>query len=180
MKFILEIIRARKKSFLAIIGLLAANVLLYAFIANFQQSRLGKLRDEWLDKRRQSPAGKIDKARVYNQGKKDLDTFNSRVPPKRQFTRVVGELYEMASSNGLSIGSVGYKPELIKDRDILVYTLTFSVTGGYAAIKSFISDIERSREMLAIDHISLSRADISPDSVKFSIIVSAFFKAEKP
>lgn len=180
MKFILEIIRARKKSFLAIIALLAANVLLYAFITNFQQSRLEKLRDEWLDKRRQFPAERIDKAQVYNQGRKDLETFRSRIPPKRQFTRVAGELYDMASNNGLSIGSVGYKPEMIKDRDILVYTLTFSVTGGYAAIKSFISDIERSREMLAIDHISLSRADTSPDAVKFSIRVSAFFRAEKP
>jgi type IV pilus assembly protein PilO len=180
MKIIIEIIKTRKKSFLAILALVLANVILRIFIASSQEPKLELLQKEWLEKRELPYIGTVDRGFVYDQGKKDLAAFNSRIPPKKDFARIVGDILEITSNNGLSIGSIGYKPTLIKDRSLLVYTLGFAVTGRYAAIKSFISDIERSPDILSIDSLSLSRDDLSQDSVKFSIQVSAFFRTENP
>jgi Tfp pilus assembly protein PilO len=179
MKIFLEIIKMRKKSCLAIIALALANIVLYIFIMGFQISKLNTLQNEWLENRQRPSSGYLEKSLIFSQGKKDLAVFDSRIPPKKDFMRVVGELFEIASNNGLSIGSVGYKPELIKDRDLLVYGLSFSVEGSYAAVKSFIADIEQSPEIVSIDQINLTGAESSPDSVKVSVRISAFFKTGK-
>jgi type IV pilus assembly protein PilO len=179
MKIFLEIIKMRKKSCLAIIALGLVNILLYIFIMSFQVSKLDALRNQWLDKRQRPSFGALDKTLIYSQGKKDLAVFNSRIPPKKDFMRVVGELFDIASNNGLSVGSVGYKPELIKDRNLLVYGLTFSVSGSYAAVKNFIADIEQSPEMVSLDQITLTGGEASQDSVKVSVQISAFFRTGK-
>ncbi len=179
MKIIFEIIKTRKKSIGWILALAIMNLSMYGFISLSQEPKLETLQKEWFNKRRSS-GGSIDKALVYVQGKKDIEDFYSKIPPKKDFTRVIGNLFEIASNNGLKIGSVAYKPEMIKGSDILDYTLTFSVKGGYAAIKSFISDIERSNEILSIDSVSLKNTDISGDAVDFSVNISAYFRAEKP
>jgi Tfp pilus assembly protein PilO len=179
MKIILELIKIRKKSIIAILALAIIDVSLYGLISHIQGPKLEILQKEWFEKRK-SDGGMLDKTLVFTQGKKDLAVFFSKIPPKKDFIRVTGGLFEIASNNGLKIGSVGYKPEIIKGRDILDYTLTFSVKGGYAAIKSFISDIERSPEILSIDSISLKNTGSTGDDVEFSVKISAFFKVEKP
>jgi type IV pilus assembly protein PilO len=178
-KIIIELIKTKKKSIIAILALAVINLSIYGFTNYFQEPQLEKLQKEWFDKRRIG-GGFLDKEIVYAQGKKDLETFLAKIPPKKDFIRETGELFEIASNNGLKISSVGYKPEMLKGRDILNYTLTFSVKGGYAAIKSFISDIERSPEILSIDSLSLTNPDISGDAVNFSVKISTFFRVEKP
>lgn len=180
MNIIFEIIKIRKKSFLTIFALVLINVILHLFIARFQEPKLETLREEWLKKRQLPSGGTMDKAFIYSQGKKDLEVFNAKIPPKKDFPRVIGEIMEIASNNGLSIANIGYKPSLIKERNLLVYSLSFGVSGSYAAIKSFISDFEQSPHILSIDSVSLAREDLLKDSVKFSIQVSAFFRTEKP
>lgn len=178
MNFFLQIVRLRKKSFVAIAALTVANILLYSYVFHFQQPKLETLHTLWLEKR-QRPASTTDKSTIFFQGKKDVAVFQSMIPPKREFIRVVGEIFDIASNNGLSIGNMDYKPEVIKDRPLLVYNMKFAVTGSYGAIKSFISDIERSREILAIDNMSLASSDPSQDSVKISMEISAFFRTDR-
>lgn len=180
MNILFEIIKLRKKSFLAILLLCVSNLVLHYFISSFQEPKLETLQKEWTEKRQSPYTGTEDKAFIYFQGKKDLAVFNSSVPPKRDFARVVGDVLEIASNNGLSISVITYKPSFTKDSSLLVYSLGFGVTGGYAAIKSFLSDIERSPNILSIDSVSLTREDLSQDSVKFSVQISAFFRTEKP
>lgn len=179
MNLFLEIVRKRKKSVIAVGVLFLTNALLYFLIMHFQAPRLEKLQTEWLETRQRPYSAGNDKSFILSQGKKDLSAFYSQIPPKKDFMRVVAELFEIASSNGLSIGSVAYKPELIPGRDILVYGLTFSVSGNYAAVKSFFSDIERSPNMVLIDNISLAGNDSSPNRVDASVRLSAFFRTEK-
>jgi len=180
MNILTEIIKLRKKSFLAILLLFLSNLVLHYFISSSQQPKLESLQKEWTEKRELPYAGTEDKAFIYLQGKKDLAVFNSSVPPKKDFARVVGDILEIASNNGLSISEISYKPSFIKETNLLVYSFGFGVKGSYAAIKSFMSDIERSPNILSIDSVSLAREDLSQDSVKFSIQISAFFRTEKP
>ncbi len=180
MNIFIEIIKIRKKSFLAVLVLVLINIMLHFFIARFQEPKLESLQKEWLEKRQLPSSGTADKAYIYYQGKKDLEVFNSKLPPKKDFAQVIGGIMEIASNSGLSISNIAYKPVLIKERNLLVYTLGFGVSGSYAAIKSFITDIERSPYILSIDSVSLARENLLQDSVKFSIQVSAFFRTERP
>lgn len=180
MKIIIEIIKLRRRTFLTILVLFITNVILHFFIAGSQEPQLESLQKEWLEKRQMPFEGAMDKAFIYSQGKKDLADFNSRIPLKKDFARVIGDILEIASNNGLSISSIGYKPTSVKGRNLLVYNLSFGVSGSYASIKSFISDIERSPDILSIDSISLSRGDLSQDSVQFSLQISSFFRTETP
>ncbi len=179
MNIFIELIKIRKKSMIAILVLVVVNISLYGFISYSQEPKLESLQKEWFEKRKKSGGGDVDKMLVYTQGKKDLGVFFSKIPPKKDFIRVTGDLFEIASNNGLKIGNVGYKPEMLKGRDILDYSLVFSVKGSYAAIKSFISDVERFPEIVTIDSISLKNSETG-DTVEFSVKISAFFKAEKP
>jgi type IV pilus assembly protein PilO len=178
MKLLFEIVKLRKKSFALAFVLLMANALLYSYVSTVQQTKIETLQNNLLEKRRQNAFGTENKTVVYSQGLRDLTIFRSKIPPKKEFTRVVGELFETAANNSLSVGNVGYKPELTKEGGFLVYTLTFGVTGSYAAIKSFVSDIERTQEILFIDHLSLNNTNATQESVSLKIQISAYFGTE--
>ena len=178
MKQFFEIIKARKKTFILILVLLLGNALLYFYISSIQQARIETMQNNLLDLRRQNTGGGASMVSVYNQGIKDLAVFNSMIAPKKEFIRVVGELYDTAANNNLQIENIGYKPELLKEGGFLVYTFSFNVSGSYAAIKSFISDIGRFRELLFIDHLGLSSSSATQESVNLKIQLSAYFKPE--
>jgi type IV pilus assembly protein PilO len=178
MKLLFEIVKLKKKSFAFVLALLMINVFLYSYISTVQQARIETLQNNLLEKRRQRAFGPENKAFVYSQGLRDLTVFRSNIPPKKEFGRVVGELFETAANNGLSVGNVGYKPELTKKGGLLVYSLAFGVTGSYAAIKSFVSDIERTKEILFIDHLILNRTNATQEAVSLKIQISAYFRTE--
>jgi len=178
MKLLFEIIKARKKSFILILVLLTGNALIYFYTSSFQQARIETMQNNLLEIRRQNTGGGASMTSVYSQGIKDLAVFGSMIPPKKDFIRVVGELYDTAANNNLRIETIGYKPELLKEGGLLVYTLNFNVSGSYAAIKSFISDIGRYRELLFIDHLGLNSTGATQESVNLKIQLSAYFKTE--
>jgi type IV pilus assembly protein PilO len=178
MKLLFEIINSRKKSVISIFILLLGNALLFYYTSSIQQAKVETLQNDMLEKRRQGPLGRESKISIYSQGMRDMAVFRSGIAPKKDFTRVVGALYDDAANNNLHIVSVGYKPELIKEERLLVYNLNFSINGSYAAIKSFISDIERTRELLFIDHLVLNSANTTQEAVSLKIQLSAYFSTE--
>jgi len=50
----------------------------------------------------------------------------------------------MADESGLELGQVSYKNDREKDRELLRYTLTFTVAGAYRDIKQFVHALEQS------------------------------------
>ena len=178
MKLLFETVKSRKKTFCLILFLLMSNLLLYVYTAFFQQAKVETLQNDWLKKRSQYPMGAENKTYIYAQGVKDLALFRSLIPPKKDFTRVVGELFETAANNSIKVGKVGYKPELAIEGGLLVYTLDFTISGNYSAIKSFIADIEQTREMLFINHLALNSPDTGKESVNLKLQLSAYFVTE--
>jgi type IV pilus assembly protein PilO len=178
MKLLFEIIRARKKSFILILVLLTGNALIYFYASSFQQNKIETLQNSLLETKRQNTGSKTSMAFAFSQGMKDLAVFRSLIPPKKEFIRVVGELNETATNNNLRIENIGYKPEMLKEGGLLIYTLSFNVSGSYAAIKSFISDIGKFRELLFIDQLGLNSTGVNQESVNLKIQLSAYFKTE--
>jgi type IV pilus assembly protein PilO len=174
-----EIFRMRRKSVAGIIILLLANAGVYAFLSFYQRPQLAAMQERAFAVRRSLKGGITqDAAAVYRQGKADLETWNNRIPVKRDFARVVGELMAVAKRNSLSLGSISYKPSPVKGERQLVYTISFNVAGKYGKIKSFISDISRMRDIVVINNLSLNNSKMTEEDVDLKLELSAHFRME--
>ncbi|MGA2151044.1 MAG: type 4a pilus biogenesis protein PilO [Geobacteraceae bacterium] len=60
---------------------------------------------------------------------------------------------------------------------MLAYSIGFNVSGKYAAIKSFIADIERLRAIAVINNISLN-GKAAEESVDMKLQLTAYFRVE--
>ncbi len=178
-KFIEQILRARLKAFIFTAILVLVNVGLYAYVSVLQVPRMAALQNAWFEKRRTAEKGaSTDKAAIYSQGTADLAKWRARIAPKRDFARMVGELFETAAGNSLVVGRVSYKPMPIKDENLLAYTIDFDVSGKYAGIKSFLADLMRSREIMTIDNVALNGSTGPEESVDLRVQLTAYFRTE--
>jgi len=180
MTLLQQILKARQRSFVCIIILIFINAGLYAYSAAYQEPHLAGLQIRWAEERRLA-AGEavVDAAAVYRQGTSDLATWRKRIAPKKEFARFIGGIFETAGNNSLKVGAITYKPERVKGEDLLAYSLSFNVSGKYAAVKSFIADIERLRDIAVIDNISLN-GKATEESVTLKLQLTAYFRTEAP
>ena len=76
-------------------------------------------------------------------------------------------------------GNVSYKPQTVKDRDLLVYGISMSVGGSYAAIKSFLGDLQKNSELLVIESISLSKSDLYEENVIMDLHLTVYLQGKE-
>lgn len=177
--FLKQIIASRRSAFILLAVLALVNLGLYGYLSAYQEPRLTALHNQWFEKRRTARGGALqDAASIYKQGSADLAAWRARISPKKDFARLVGELFEIAANNSLKVGAVVYKPALVKDENLLAYAISFNVSGKYAAIKSFIADLGRSREMMTIDTITLNNTKATEEAVDLRLQVTAYFRTE--
>jgi type IV pilus assembly protein PilO len=173
-----QILKARQKSFICIAILIMANLGLFLFSSAYLEPQLADLQRKWSEKRLQAAAGPpLDPAAIYRQGTADLKSWRERISSKKEFTGFIGELFETAGNNSLRVGAITYKPTPIKGENLLAYSIGFNVSGKYAAIKSFIADVERLRQIAVIDNLSLNgKAD--EEYVDMRLQLTAYFRVE--
>jgi type IV pilus assembly protein PilO len=100
------------------------------------------------------------------------------IAPKKDLARILSELNELATSNSLVVGPVTYKPVEIKDEKLLAYTLGLTVTGRYGAVKSFIGDLGRFKEMVTITTISLNNPKLTEEKVDLRLDLTVYLRME--
>ena len=173
-----QIIMARRNSFIAISVLILINIGLYIYSSAYLEPRVALLQNKWSEKRLLAAGGAVvDSAAVYRQGIADLAAWRARIYPKKEFARFIGEIFETATNNTLKVGPITYKLQPVKGEDLLAYSIAFNVSGKYAAVKSFIADIERLREIAVIDGISLN-AKTTDESIDLKLQLTAYFRVE--
>jgi type IV pilus assembly protein PilO len=173
-----QIIKARRNIFIFIFILIMINIGLYLYSSTYLEPHLVDLQKKWSDKRLLAAGGPVvDATVVYRHGISDLATWRERIYPKKDFARFIGELFETATNNTLKVGAITYKPEPVKDEKLIAYTIGFNVSGKYAAIKSFIADIERFKEIAVINNISLN-GSATEESVDMKLQLTAYFRLE--
>jgi type IV pilus assembly protein PilO len=177
--FVKRIISLRRVSFIGLAFLAIFDIGVYTYIHSFQAPRLAALQNQWFEKRRLVHGGDmLDAAGIYQRGVADLATWRARISTRKDFARVVGELFETAANNSLTMGSIGYKPAIFKEEQLLAYAVSLNVSGKYASIKSFISDLCNSREMMTIDNISLSNTSATEETVDLRVQMTLYCRAE--
>ncbi len=176
-----DMIAARSKSFsfLAFLALLALGCQLY--LSLWQRPALEKAQVEWFAKRDALAKGETlaDSTR-YRNGVRDLEEFEKRLIPKKEFAALLSQLYDTAKDNSVSLEGITYKPATEKERlgQILPYGVSFSVSGKYGSVKSFLADLVRYRELLTVDAVSLASQSQVEESVNLNVQATVFLKTE--
>ena len=176
-----QIVLLRKRSFIVIGLLFAVALALQLFIKQSQSPKVEKLQAESLQLREQEGRGVAlqDRETLYRNGLADLAKFREKVYPKSQFARFIGELFEMASKNGLELTSITYKPTISKEVQLLNYALTLSVSGKYSQLKKFIYDLGAGNSnILVIDSIAMTATGATAESVQLQLLITSWFKME--
>lgn len=183
MSILTQILQLRKRAVLVLAILLAVAVGLQLFLSLYQSSRVEELNAEWLKLREQEARGVAlqDRDSLYRNGLADMAKFREAIYPKSQFARFIGELYEMTAKNGLELASISYKPTLDKEKNLLHYSLTLSVSGTYNQLKRFIYDLGAGNSnLLVVDSIAIAAAGTSAESVQLQLSITSWFAVEAP
>jgi type IV pilus assembly protein PilO len=177
MPVLLEIARLKKKALLFVALLLVANICLYVGIDYYLRPELSSTQLQWSELRRKVAASaRMDVNALYKQSKDDLAKIAERLPLKREFPRLLGDILEIADANNLASGNISYKPEMVKDHNLQAYAVTMNVSGSYAGIKSFLSDILEIDEMAVIDSLAISQSDQMTEKVTMSLKLTVFMR----
>ena len=177
---LLELIQQKKRSLIVAVVLIVLNIGLYAVTAGYLEPKIAVAQASWSDLRqRVAVAGRADVATVYRRGVDDLKKLMVRVPVKRQFPRVLGDILDAAASSAVITGNVSYKPQTIKDQDLLAYGISMTVGGSYAAVKSFLGDLQKNSELIVLDGISLSKGDLYEENVVLDLRMTVYLQGKE-
>ncbi len=177
---LLELVRQKKRLLLSVAVLALFTMALFIAVDGYQLPEIVAAQAKWSELRRQvALMGRGDVSSAYRQGKIDLETLKGRIPPKRQFARVLGDILEQAASSGTTIDSITYKPRVVKeDEGLLAYDLTMSVSGRYAALKSFLSDVRKFRELVVINEFGLINSDYFEENVTLDLQMTIYLRED--
>lgn len=174
---IIEIIRQKWRMLSVIASMLLLNGILAVVISLYQLPSVTTLQARWTDMRQKvARNGKVDAATLHRQGSIDLEKLIARIPEKREFGRVLGDLLEAAAGSNVEIGTISYKPEQIKEEPLLSYQLTFSVSGSYAAVKSYLSDLQTNQELVVVDMVTFSNSDMYVENVVMNVQLTVYLR----
>lgn len=174
---LLELLRLKKRSLITICLLLLSNAVLYAIISGYQDAALVEAHTKWSNLRsRLAAADRGDVNVAYRQGKSDLEKLRSMIPLKREFPRVLGDILDAAASSGVATGSITYKPQVLKDENLLAYAVTMPTSGSYAAVKSLLADLQKNHELVVIDGVSLANSDPFAESVSMELRLTVYLR----
>ena len=176
-----ELFQQKRRPIIALVVLLLLNIGLYVAVNAYLAPAIVTSQATWNDLRqRVAVVGKADVASVYSRGTDDLKKLSTKVPVKRQLPRVLGDILDSAASSGVITGAVNYRPQVVKGRDdLLVYDVSMTVSGSYAAVKSFLGDLQKNSEMVVVDSINLANTDLFEENVVMAVHVSIYLQGRE-
>jgi len=176
-QFVFEIIRQKWRLLSIILTLLLLNLALFAVVSVYQLPSLADLQTKWSSLRSQTArAGLVNAATLHHQGSVDIEKLKTRIPEKREFARVLSELLESAASSAVEVGSISYRPVQLKEEALLSYQLSFSVSGRYAAVKSYLSDLLKTPELIVVDSVAFSNNDLFVENVVMDLRITVYLR----
>ncbi|MDA8430700.1 MAG: type 4a pilus biogenesis protein PilO [Geobacteraceae bacterium] len=175
-----ELYSQKRRLLIALAILLVCNIALYIANDAYFAPKIISSQASWNDLRqRVAVAGRDDVTSVYQRGIDDLKKLSARIPLKRQFPRVLGDILDSAVSSGVVTGTVSYKPNTVKGHELLDYTVSMTVNGSYAAVKSFLGDLQKNSDLIVVDGITLSNSDLFEENVTMEIHLSIYLQSRE-
>ena len=93
-QLVFEIVRQKWRLLSIITFMLLLNVLLSVVISAYQIPAVVSLQSKWSDLRQKAALfGKVDAGTLYKQGAADLEKLKTMIPEKREFARILSDLW---------------------------------------------------------------------------------------
>jgi len=177
-QILLEIIRQRQRILAVVLALLVLNIAVLVFLKAYLAPAISGAQTTWGDlRRRVAVAGQNDASTIYRRGKADLEQLRTHIPPKNQFPRLLGVIFDTAASDDVRVGTITYKPMAVKENPALLsYGLSLSVGGSYAAVKNFLADLQKNGELIVIDGMSMANNDPYEENVSMDLHVTVYLR----
>lgn len=176
-QLVFEIVRQKWRILSTIAVMLLLNVALSLVISSYQLPSVISLQAKWSDMRQKAArSGKADVGTLYKQGVADLEKIKTVIPEKREFARILSELLEAATVSNVEVGAISYTPTQIKEELLLSYKLSLSVSGSYAAVKSYLSDLQKSQELIVVDMVTFSNSDLYIENVVMDVRLTVYLR----
>jgi type IV pilus assembly protein PilO len=183
--------RLNRRIPILIVGLILLNIAAYVVMSNVVAPRLDALERRYIERQSQvrevrltgqTGAAAGSPREIYRRGVEDLGQFRTAIPPRTEFTALIGEIFSLAGKAGLSIDRIGYDPKEVAGQELLRYTLDFSVSGDYGQIKRFVYSLEQSDRLIAIEELSLSGGEgkSKEGDVNLRVRLTTYFKTDIP
>lgn len=174
---LLEIFSCNKRLLIAAGILLLINGALSLFINNIQSPSLLAAQTRWNKLRQQAALmGKMDVNSIYKKSITDLGIIRTKIPLRRQFPKVLADIFEKASFHKVSVGKTTYKALVSKEQNLLPHEISLTVNGNYIQIKSFLTELLETDEMLVVDSLSLVNKDIYEEKITMDLRLTAYLR----
>ena len=156
--------------------LVVANLFFYFLFIAHQRVEIDELQISYRKSRALSSTNDDLIYRKLDRAKKDIHAFKVQLPGSSRFTDIVMGLFEALHNQGLTISKMSYKPETIASEGLLKYTTSFIVTGSYSRLKAFLADIQNSKDLLCVEHISFGNRSGDKEVVDMKLTLATYFQ----
>ncbi len=141
--------------------LLIINLVGYTAVIKNQQKEITNLQDLYTAKREKSVSlsRKNDAVIRYYKAKESLTAFRKKLPAMEAIADQVRQIKDIVNKHGLSAEKITFKPDKAKTYNLWKYTASFTVSGQYAKLKTFLADLQNLRSIFCIEALSMSRSN---------------------
>lgn len=87
------------------------------------------------------------------------------------------ELANLARRFGINLKRVQYENEVLADEGMERFGMVVPLEGGYASLRRFLQAVEKSREFLVIEEVSLAGKEGGGNLLQLSITLATYFDA---
>jgi hypothetical protein len=110
------------------------------------------------------------------QAGKDADEFyrNSFLEAPTGYSRIEGDLGEIAAKSGVKIAGYTFKRTELKDRGVTEIDITTDLDADYPAIIQFINGLERSKNFYLLDSLHLTSA--TTGGIRLDLDLHTYFR----
>lgn len=173
----LELLQKQRPWLTAIGILLALNIIGFAYVGLIQAPGLERKKAVAAEQRKRLDAlARGDVTAAYRTAQEDLKKLESRILPKRRFAALLGEITDSASQCGVTADSITYKPEFIKERKLLAYKMTVSVSGRYSGVRCFLYEMQTREDLVVIDSLALKNEEVYSENVSMQLMLTAYLR----
>lgn len=137
--------------------ILVINLAVFFRIREEQITTIPRLHQTYEAKRKASLLQRPDTPALrMEQTKEDLLRFAGSLPDGLTVPDVMQEVLELLAGNGLPRVNMSFTPESANFPNLMRYTTSFSVSGEYPQLKTFLAALQNSKTLFCIEGLSLA------------------------
>lgn len=158
--------------------LLVLNGIGFVWIKEAETTTMARLHHELDSMRKARPQEREDafQARV-NRSREDVQRFVAALPDKVMIAQVAQEILERLAGNELPKVNMSFAPESTEFPGVMKYTTSFSVSGTYPRLKSFLAEVQNSRTLFCVEGLAFTNQSVDREIVTLSLKIALILRS---